>query len=73
MRVIAEGVETTSQLAVLRNLGCDYAQGFLLAKPKGREETEELLYRRRNWLPEEVSGEFERASVPGADDNLPVF
>jgi diguanylate cyclase (GGDEF)-like protein len=73
MRVIAEGVETTSQLAVLRNLGCDYAQGFLLAKPKGREETEELLYSRRNWLPEEVSGEFERVSIPGSDDSLPVF
>jgi diguanylate cyclase (GGDEF)-like protein len=73
MRVIAEGVETTSQLAVLRNLGCDYAQGFLLAKPKGREETEELLYARKNWLPEEASGEFERVSAPGSDDNLPVF
>jgi EAL domain-containing protein (putative c-di-GMP-specific phosphodiesterase class I) len=72
MRVIAEGVETASQLAVLRNLGCDYAQGFLLAKPKGRDETEELLYARTNWLPEEVSGQFERVSLPG-DDNLPVF
>ncbi|HVF29324.1 MAG TPA: bifunctional diguanylate cyclase/phosphodiesterase, partial [Pyrinomonadaceae bacterium] len=72
MRVIAEGVETTAQLAVLRNLGCDYAQGFLLAKPKGREDTEELLYKRQNWLPEEVSGQFERASLPG-DENLPVF
>ncbi|HUR97283.1 MAG TPA: EAL domain-containing protein, partial [Pyrinomonadaceae bacterium] len=73
MRVIAEGVETTSQLAVLRNLGCDYAQGFLLAKPKPREETENLLYKRQNWLPEEVSGQFERPELPSSDDNLPVF
>lgn len=71
MRVIAEGVETPSQLAVLRNLGCDYAQGFLLAKPKPREETENLLYKRHDWFPEEVSEEFERPSV--GDENLPVF
>jgi diguanylate cyclase (GGDEF)-like protein len=73
MRVIAEGVETTSQLAVLQNLGCDYAQGFLLAKPKPRDETETLLYKTHNWLPEEVSGEFERADTTVADENLPVF
>jgi EAL domain-containing protein (putative c-di-GMP-specific phosphodiesterase class I) len=74
MRVIAEGVETTSQLAVLQNLGCDYAQGFLLAKPKPREETEQLLYSRHNWLPEEVSGQFEAVRLPSdSDESLPVF
>ncbi|HUY98209.1 MAG TPA: EAL domain-containing protein [Verrucomicrobiae bacterium] len=31
--VIAEGVETRSQLLVLRRLGVDYGQGFLLASP----------------------------------------
>jgi len=73
MRAIAEGVETASQLAVLRNLGCDYAQGFLISKPKPREEIEKRLYGRHTWLPEEVSGQFERASARGADENLPVF
>ena len=52
MRVIAEGIETESQLAVLRNLGCDYGQGYLLAKPKPKEETETLLYKHVNWLPD---------------------
>ena len=33
MSVIAEGVETTSQLALLRELCCDSAQGFLFSRP----------------------------------------
>jgi diguanylate cyclase (GGDEF)-like protein/PAS domain S-box-containing protein len=31
--VVAEGVETTEQLAVLQSLDCGYAQGFLFSKP----------------------------------------
>jgi diguanylate cyclase (GGDEF)-like protein len=57
MRVIAEGIETEPQLAVLKNLGCDYGQGYLLAKPKGVEETEKLLYSRPQWLPADPSAE----------------
>jgi sensor c-di-GMP phosphodiesterase-like protein len=52
MRVIAEGIETNSQLAVLQNLGCDYGQGYLLAKPKSKDETEKLLYQHPAWLPD---------------------
>ena len=33
LRVVAEGVETTDQLARLRALGCEEAQGYLLARP----------------------------------------
>ncbi len=33
LRAIAEGVETAEQLAELRRLGCDMAQGFLLSRP----------------------------------------
>ncbi len=32
-RVIVEGVETTAQLEILRNLGCDEIQGYLLGRP----------------------------------------
>lgn len=30
---VAEGVETAEQLAALGSMGCEYAQGFLLARP----------------------------------------
>jgi EAL domain-containing protein (putative c-di-GMP-specific phosphodiesterase class I) len=33
LKVIAEGIETTDQLAVLRALGCDVGQGYLFARP----------------------------------------
>jgi EAL domain-containing protein (putative c-di-GMP-specific phosphodiesterase class I) len=33
LKVIAEGVESTEQLAVLRALGCDVGQGYLFARP----------------------------------------
>ncbi|MCU1599926.1 MAG: hypothetical protein JWO22_635 [Frankiales bacterium] len=46
LRVIAEGVETETQLAVLREMGCDAVQGFLLGKPMSQQELA-LLFRRR--------------------------
>ncbi len=33
MQVIAEGVETNSQLLILKDLGCDEIQGYYLGKP----------------------------------------
>jgi len=33
LRVIAEGVETEEQLAYLKSLGCDWAQGYYLSRP----------------------------------------
>ncbi len=42
-RVVAEGVENEAQLAFLRRLGCDAAQGFLLAPPEAAVEIERLL------------------------------
>jgi len=73
MRVIAEGIETESQLAVLRNLGCDYGQGYLMAKPKSKDETEKLLYQHSNWLPQKDLATSVPTYETTTSDNLPVF
>jgi diguanylate cyclase (GGDEF)-like protein/PAS domain S-box-containing protein len=41
--VCAEGVETPEQLGFLRELGCDLAQGFYLARPVPADEVGALL------------------------------
>jgi diguanylate cyclase (GGDEF)-like protein len=73
MRVIAEGIETVSQLAVLQNLGCDFGQGFLLSKPKPRQEAEALLYQRTNLMPYSPDHEYQPTESTTVDDRLPVF
>jgi EAL domain-containing protein (putative c-di-GMP-specific phosphodiesterase class I) len=43
MRVIAEGVETEQQRDLLAAAGCDFAQGFLYAKPMAIIEFEAFM------------------------------
>lgn len=42
-RVVAEGVEETDQLDDLREIGCDYIQGFLWGKPMSPEDAAKLI------------------------------
>lgn len=43
LRVIAEGVETITQMEVLYNLGCHICQGFLFARPMPAAQLEQWL------------------------------
>jgi PAS domain S-box-containing protein/diguanylate cyclase (GGDEF)-like protein len=63
LRVVTEGVETQQQLEILRALGCDEAQGYLL----GRPESAEMALRRVNASPLHPAGRQSRADVPEGD------
>ena len=41
--VVAEGIETEAQAAVLRDLGCGFGQGFLYARPLPADDLDRLL------------------------------
>jgi diguanylate cyclase (GGDEF)-like protein/PAS domain S-box-containing protein len=43
IHALAEGVENIEQLKILEDLGCDYVQGYLLARPMPEEDFEELI------------------------------
>jgi diguanylate cyclase (GGDEF)-like protein/PAS domain S-box-containing protein len=43
-KVVAEGIETPAQQAVLKKLGCDELQGFLLARPGSATELIKLAH-----------------------------
>jgi EAL domain-containing protein (putative c-di-GMP-specific phosphodiesterase class I) len=45
METLAEGVETKEQAEYLSSLGCEYLQGFLIAKPMPFEEATQFLTR----------------------------
>jgi EAL domain-containing protein (putative c-di-GMP-specific phosphodiesterase class I) len=43
LKVVAEGVETEAQFEILRQIGFDLAQGYLLSHPVTASEAEDLL------------------------------
>ncbi|MBD2008188.1 EAL domain-containing protein [Microcoleus vaginatus ZQ-A3] len=43
MDIVAEGIETPTQLQKLRELGCELGQGYLFSKPVDSEKATELL------------------------------
>ena len=43
LKVVAEGIETKAELRLIRQLGCNYAQGFFLSRPLSPSTCAELL------------------------------
>jgi diguanylate cyclase (GGDEF)-like protein len=51
LSTVAEGVETSEQLDILRMLGCQQSQGYLHSRPVAGEVFEEMLVARRSPSP----------------------
>ncbi|MDX1741444.1 MAG: EAL domain-containing protein, partial [Rhodothermales bacterium] len=52
MRAVAEGVETLPQLDHLKQMDCEFGQGYLFSKPLDSDMTGALIARRTEWLGE---------------------
>ena len=59
MQVIAEGIEQPRQLAELREMGCGFGQGFLVARPMAAPGVESLIR----------TGTIEPGGAPAPDVN----
>lgn len=69
IRLVAEGIETSGELAVVREMGIELGQGFLLGRPLARPVTESLpMPRHRSGHPFLVE-----APAPGASDALAFY
>lgn len=73
LRVTAEGVETEAQFDFLRELGCDYLQGYLAGRPLPAEAFAVLIERRQLLLPTDgASAEESRFLAALRADELDV-
>ena len=49
MDIVAEGIEEKTKMDDLRGLGCQYGQGYFMAKPMPADDIIELIESRPNW------------------------
>ncbi|WP_284455502.1 sensor domain-containing protein [Alloalcanivorax xenomutans] len=55
MSVVAEGVETTQHLEILRAMGCDGIQGYLISRPVEEDKIRDMLRDQHNLSPRRMS------------------
>ena len=65
LNVIAEGVETVEQLEILRDLDCDFAQGYLYSRPLPPDEFTQFIW-------ESLDSFIEKAPRPRARKDKPT-
>ncbi|WP_039056028.1 EAL domain-containing protein [Enterobacter sp. Bisph1] len=65
MHVVAEGIETVEQQALLTNMGCAYLQGFLYARPMPVEKVSALLEQNNFHYSQESSETLQKKACPG--------
>jgi diguanylate cyclase (GGDEF)-like protein/PAS domain S-box-containing protein len=63
LKVVAEGVETVEQVVRLRELGCDFAQGYYFSVPINAQEATDLLAAEHHWAESAKGGKSDRWSV----------
>jgi diguanylate cyclase (GGDEF)-like protein/PAS domain S-box-containing protein len=61
LHVVAEGIENEEQLALVRSLQCEYAQGFLFSRPVDNERAADLL---KTGLPPRLGSRCEGGPAP---------
>jgi len=60
LRVVAEGLETLAVWNLLRQMGCDQAQGYFMSKPMPGDRFVEWL---EQWTPPEMPSQSENMAI----------
>jgi len=68
LSIVAEGVETAQQLAIVREFSCDQAQGFFLGRPSQLDGSTELMAARARLLVGGRSRSESRRAIDGSQD-----
>jgi diguanylate cyclase (GGDEF)-like protein/PAS domain S-box-containing protein len=66
MRVVAEGVETTEQLAFLQKQGCPFGQGYLFSPPVVARQFTQIFGGRIKSITENFGGDLRESSASAA-------
>ena len=72
LHVVAEGVETEGQLAILRSLGCDVSQGFFLHRPLSVAAAEALMKSYTTTAASAFTGDTDQETIVPAERGSPI-